>query len=66
MTTKNLNSEHHLVIKCQEITNHFESQIADLATQATHISSKDKDKIATELKATIQNINFILTSLLSL
>ena len=66
MTTKNLNLEHDLVIKCKEIANNFENQIADLATQATHISSEDKDKIVTELKATIQNINFILTSTLSL
>jgi hypothetical protein len=66
MTTKNLNSDHNLVIKCKEITNNFEDQIADLATQARHLSSEDKDKISTELKATIQNINFILTSLFSL
>ncbi len=66
MTTKSLNLDHHLVIKCKEITSNFESRIADLATQATHISSEDKDRIVTELKATIQNINFILTSILSL
>jgi hypothetical protein len=64
MTTKN-NPEHHLVIKCKEITSHFENELSEMIMPARLLSSNNKDQIATELKATIQNINFMLTSLFS-
>ncbi len=66
MTTKHQTPEHHLVVQCKDITNHFENQIADLIMPARHLSVKDKDKISSELKGTIQNINFMLTSLFCL
>ncbi|MES2676694.1 MAG: hypothetical protein V4612_04080 [Pseudomonadota bacterium] len=66
MTTENLNPNHELVIKCKEITNHFENQIADLIIQARHLAAQDKSKIEAELKGAIQNINFILNSLYAL
>ena len=62
MNTKTLSQDQDLVIKCKEITSHFENQIADLAISAQRLSAEDKDKIATELKATIQNINFVINS----
>lgn len=59
----NTNPDHQLVTKCKEITNSFENELSELILPARRLSTEDYDKIVSELKATIQNINFMLTTL---
>ena len=69
MTTKNTQpehtkSEHHLVSKFREVTSNFENELLELIAPAKQLPVDDRNKIISELKGTIQNIGFMLTSTL--
>jgi len=63
MTTKNPKLDQHLVIQFKELTDNFEEQASELILPARQLDVDERDKIVTELKATIQNISFMITSL---
>jgi len=63
MTTKNPKLDQHLVIQFKELTDNFEEQASELILPARQLDVDERDRIVTELKATIQNISFMITSL---
>lgn len=66
MTTNNtINSNHPLVIKCKNITDNFENEVSELVLEARKLPTHDQKKVISELKATVQNVNFILNSIFS-
>lgn len=52
-----------LIIKFKNITDNFENELSNLILQARHLSNEEQKQIAAELKATIENINFMINSL---
>jgi hypothetical protein len=63
MTQKNTHQDQNLVTKFKDLTNNFEDELSELILPARHLSVADQNKIVRELRATVQNINFMITSL---
>lgn len=64
MTTQNTNPENPLVVQFREITSNFENKLLELVLPAKELPTDDRNKIISELKGTIQNIEFMLNSTL--
>jgi hypothetical protein len=63
MTQKNTQQDQNLVTKFKDLTNNFEDELSELILPARNLSVADQNKIVRELRATVQNINFMITSL---
>ncbi len=67
MTIKSSKQNHlvnqKLVSQFKNLTNNFEEQLSELILPAVNLKIEDKKQIEVELQATIQNINFMITSL---
>jgi len=54
------NSKNTIVLKFIELTDYFEAEAEKMIVPVLHLSSEDKNEIAQELEATIQNIRFMI------
>jgi len=54
------NSKNTIVLKFIELTDYFEAEAEKMIVPVVHLSSEDKNEIAQELEATIQNIRFMI------